>query len=60
MADPAYKALAALDVSGLTWGSFLIRNLLPVTLGNMAGGAGFVGAVYWYVYLKKSNRSEGV
>lgn len=53
MADPFYGAAAGLDVSGLTWGSFLIRNLLPVTLGNMAGGAGLVGAVYWFAYLKK-------
>ena len=53
MMDPAYGALAAIDVSGLTWGSFIVRNLLPVTLGNIVGGAGFVGAVYWFVYLKK-------
>jgi formate transporter len=36
----------------LTWGSFLWRNLLPVTLGNIVGGAGLVGAVYWFVYLR--------
>ena len=28
------------------------RNLLPVTLGNIVGGAG-LGAMYWAVYLKK-------
>jgi formate transporter len=37
----------------LTWGSFLFRNLLPVTLGNIIGGV-FLGAVvYWLVYLRK-------
>jgi formate/nitrite transporter FocA (FNT family) len=27
-----------------------VRNLLPVTIGNIIGGAGMVGAVYWFVY----------
>ena len=46
---PAYAALAAeagLELSGLTWSGFLLRNLLPVTLGNILGGAG-VGALLW-------------
>lgn len=37
---------------GLTWGSFLFRNLLPVTLGNLVGGAGIVSCGYWAMYLK--------
>jgi formate/nitrite transporter FocA (FNT family) len=37
---------------GLTWKAFLVRNLLPVTLGNIIGGALLVGAVYWFVYLR--------
>ena len=36
--------------SELTWGGFLFNNLLPVTIGNIIGGAGLVGAAYWYVY----------
>ncbi len=36
---------------GLSWGSFLLGNLLPVTLGNILGGAGIVGAGYWLIYL---------
>jgi formate transporter len=27
-----------------------IHNLVPVTLGNIVGGAGLVGAVYWVIY----------
>lgn len=30
-----------------------IRNLVPVTLGNMVGGGVFVAAIYWFVYLRK-------
>lgn len=41
------------DVSGLTWGSFLLKNLLPVTLGNIVGGSLLVGLIYWTLYLKK-------
>ena len=41
------------DYAGLTWGSFLLNNLLPVTIGNIIGGAVLVGAVYWFVYLRK-------
>jgi formate/nitrite transporter FocA (FNT family) len=40
------------DLSALSWGSFLGDNLLPVTLGNIVGGALMVGAVYWLVYLR--------
>jgi formate transporter len=36
---------------------FLVHNLVPVTLGNLAGGAGMVGIVYWFVYLRDRTRS---
>jgi formate/nitrite transporter len=37
----------------LTWSGFLARNLLPVTIGNLIGGALLVGLVYWFVYLRR-------
>jgi formate/nitrite transporter len=40
------------SLPALTWGAFLGRNLLPVTIGNIIGGAGLVGLVYWFVYLR--------
>ncbi len=27
-------------------------NLVPVTLGNIVGGALMVGAIYWFIYLR--------
>ena len=30
----------------------IIHNLVPVTLGNIVGGAGLVGFVYWTIYRK--------
>ena len=37
----------------LGWIPFIVRNLIPVTIGNIIGGAIMVGAVYWLVYLRK-------
>ena len=37
----------------LTWSTFLFRNLLPVTIGNLIGGTVFVGGVYYFVYLRR-------
>ena len=42
----------AADYSTLTWGAFFLRNLLPVTIGNIIGGVGFVGLAYWFIYLR--------
>jgi formate/nitrite transporter len=55
-AGPAFWAdlgKTAADFPDLTWGRFLLHNLLPVTIGNIIGGAVLVGAVYWFVYLRK-------
>ncbi|MFW2489524.1 formate/nitrite transporter family protein [Clostridium chromiireducens] len=38
----------------LNWETFFIKNLIPVTLGNIIGGGILVGVVYWYVYIKSS------
>ncbi|MDR0857998.1 MAG: formate/nitrite transporter family protein [Oscillospiraceae bacterium] len=35
-----------LTAEGLTWGNFLLNNLLPVTLGNILGGGVCVGLGY--------------
>ena len=32
---------------------FVGANLVPVTIGNIVGGAVMVGAIYWFVYLRK-------
>ena len=43
----------AADFPELTWGNFLVGNLVPVTIGNIIGGSIMVTAVYWFVYLRK-------
>lgn len=58
-AQPAVLEAAGLTpaaVADLTWGSFFLANLLPVTIGNIIGGGVLVGAVYWLVYLRPARR----
>lgn len=42
------------DFSAVTWNNFFVANLLPVTIGNIIGGALMVGLVYWFIYLRPS------
>ena len=51
--DPAFAAAAQIDLSGLTWVTFLVDNLLPVTIGNIIGGSVGVAAVYWSIFLRR-------
>lgn len=46
-------AAGSMDLINLTWGNFIVANLIPVTIGNMIGGVVFVGVLYWNVYIKK-------
>jgi formate transporter len=41
------------DFPAITFPMFLLNNLLPVTLGNILGGAGLVGLIYAFVYLRR-------
>jgi formate transporter FocA len=43
----------AADFPNLTWNNFFFVNLIPVTLGNIIGGAFLVGFVYWLCYRRK-------
>ncbi len=46
---PAVAGTSIANLDALTWTGFA-QNLLPVTLGNLVGGAGMVGLVYWVIY----------
>jgi formate transporter FocA len=49
----------AADYPNLTIQGFLVNNLLPVTIGNIIGGAVMVGIVYWFIYLRAARRATG-
>jgi formate/nitrite transporter len=40
-------------IADITLENIVFHNLLPVTLGNLIGGAVFVGVLYWIVYHPK-------
>jgi len=54
--DPAYFATVAEKLTDggrmLTWGNFIVRNLIPSTIGNIIGGGFMVGLMYWFIYLR--------
>lgn len=52
--DPTFAANTGLDLADLTWSAFLVNNLLPVTIGNIIGGSVFVGAIYWAIFLRRT------
>lgn len=57
--NPAWLAASGLPdsaIEALTWTNFFYANLLPVTLGNIAGGGLFVGMAYWFAYLRQDDR----
>jgi formate/nitrite transporter len=57
--NPVVVAASGLGqaIDHLTWGSFLVGNLVPVTLGNILGGAVFVGGAYYAIYLRGNKPS---
>lgn len=46
------------DFANLTWTNFFLTNLLPVTIGNIIGGALMVGLVYWLIYIREPKGSS--
>ena len=51
--DPAFAVAQKIDLTSLTWGSFFLKNLIPVTLGNIIGGSVLVAAMYWFIFLRE-------
>ncbi len=57
--DPDFVTSVADKVPGmenLTWNAFLLNNLIPVTIGNIIGGAVLVAAIYWSVFLRNKDK----
>ncbi len=53
-----FQQIPGIDISSLTWINFLWKNLLPVTIGNIIGGAVFVGMSYWGAYLRPNRTAK--
>jgi formate/nitrite transporter len=42
--------------ANVNYGEFIYRSLIPSTLGNIVGGALFMGFILWYIYLFREDR----
>jgi formate/nitrite transporter len=56
VANMFFFPAAILSGADITWGTFLVHNLLFATLGNIVGGALFVGLAYAFVYPGRPER----
>lgn len=56
-AQNAYGYTAS-QLEVLTWGNFLVNNLVPVTLGNIVGGMVFVGLPLYLIHSAKIRAEE--
>lgn len=53
VANMFFIPVAIFHGADITWMDFIVKNLIPATLGNIVGGGLFVGTAYWYAYDKK-------
>jgi formate/nitrite transporter len=53
IANMYFIPLAIFEGADITWTTFIVKNLIPATLGNIVGGALFVGMLYGYLFGKE-------
>ncbi len=59
--NETFAALSGLmpdSLANLTWQGMFMNNLIPVTLGNIVGGAVFVAMGYWMALQKKDEKTK--
>lgn len=54
--EAAHKTIS--DVAVLNIPDIFVNNLIPVTIGNIIGGAVFVAGVYYFLFLSKSDSEK--
>ena len=58
VANMYYLTAGVLAGADLSAADIFIRNLLPVTIGNIIGGAVILGGGYWYMYRKGAQKER--
>lgn len=53
IANMFFIPLAIFEGADITWTTFVVKNLIPATLGNIVGGAFFVGTLYGLAFREK-------
>lgn len=56
IANMFFIPLAMYQGADITWMDFIIKNLIPATLGNIVGGGFFVGTLYWMAYHREQEK----
>ncbi len=59
--EPVITEMSATMTQNLTQPTFAnlwLNNLIPVTLGNIIGGAFFVGFLYWFVFVRGDRQNN--
>ena len=59
-ANPAYLEAAhktAADAAAINIPNIFMNNLIPVTIGNILGGAIFVAGIYYFLFVNKKENS---
>ena len=54
----AASNLTTAQLAALNWKTFIVHNLIPVTLGNIIGALVFVVLLFWMAYLKDEKNIE--
>ena len=64
-ANTTYASLAmesygytTLQLDSLNWANFVVKNLIPVTIGNILGGMVFVGLPLYLIHRQKLKADE--
>lgn len=57
VANMYYLTAGILAGGDLSAADLIVGNLLPVTIGNIIGGAVMIGGGYWYIYRKGINEN---
>ena len=58
VANMYYLTAGVLAGADLSAADIVLRNLLPVTVGNIIGGAVILGGGYWYMYRKGAQKER--
>ena len=56
VANMFFVPMGAVLGANLNWTEVFVNNMIPVTLGNWVGGALFIGASYWVIFMKGHKR----
>lgn len=56
IANMFFIPIAMMQGVDISISTLFLKNLIPATLGNIIGGAFFVGLLYWYTYIYQENK----